>query len=137
VSGSTEPARRWRRLWPGAAVLAAVVVVGAASATPRGDTRRGKELYDKQCLVCHAVTPRFHKEGPSLSGIYGRKAGTVPLFTGYRSLRGSQVVWNDETLDRWLADPRSFGDGRDTKMILRIDDPQQRADLVAYMATLR
>lgn len=120
----------------GCAVLVAPVLAVAVAAAA-GSVGSGKTLYDKQCLVCHDVAPEFHKEGPSLSGVYGRRAGTAPYFGKYKALKGAAFVWDGDALDRWLADPRGFLGGRDTGMTLRIDDPAQRADLIAYLKTLR
>ena len=115
----------------------AVPVTATAAANIVGAARNGKVIYDRQCLVCHDTAPEYHKEGPSLAGIYGRQAGAAPFFGKYKALKGANFVWDDETLDRWLADPRGFVNGRDTGMTLRIDDPIQRADLIAYLKTLR
>lgn len=100
-----------------------------------GNTSHGEELFQTHCAVCHAIEPEFHKEGPSLAGVYGRRAGTAPFFN-YKGLKGSTVVWNDVTLDQWLADPRAFLGGRDTPMNVKIEDPAMRADLIAYIRGL-
>lgn len=112
-------------------------VAAAAAADLAGSARNGKVLYDKQCAVCHEIVPEYHREGPSLAGVYGRQAGTAPFFGKYKALKGASFIWDDSSLDRWLANPRGFVDGRDTGMTLDIDDPAQRADLIAYLKTLR
>jgi cytochrome c len=120
-----------------AACALAVSFTAGAAADNVGSARSGKVIYDRQCIVCHDTAPEYHKEGPSLAGVYRRQAGTAPFFGKYKALKGSDFVWDDEMLDRWLADPRGFVNGRDTGMTLRIDDPTQRADLIAYLKTLR
>ena len=122
---------------PRCCVVAVAPVFAMAVAASAGSAANGKVLYDKQCLVCHDVAPEFHKEGPSLSGVYGRRAGTAPYFGKYKALKGADFDWDGESLDRWLADPRGFLGGRDTGMTLRIEDARQRADLIAYLKTLR
>lgn len=118
------------------AVLAwlAVAADGAAAAADVGE---GERLYAKHCLVCHAVEPGYHREGPSLAGVFGRRAGTAPLFGHYRGLKGSTVVWNEQTLDGWLADPRAFLGGRDTSMTYKLPAADDRAAVIAYIRTLR
>lgn len=111
--------------------LATAEPLAAPSATD------GKQVFDTHCAVCHATQAEFHKEGPSLAGVYGRRAGTAPLFPNYLGLKGSQVVWTDGTLDAWLADPRAFIGGRDTAMTFRLTDPADRAAVIAYLRTLR
>lgn len=71
-----------------------------------------------------------------MAGVYGRRAGSVPFFAHYRALRGLDIVWDDQTLDGWLADPRAFA-GRDTAMSVKLPDAQARADVIAYLKTLK
>lgn len=108
-----------------------------AADTLRGNKDRGRALYDKQCLVCHALEPEFHKEGPSLAGIFGKRAGTVPFFGKYKALKGSDLVWNELTLDQWLANPRALVAGKDTGMTLQVSEAQDRADLIAFLKTVK
>ena len=71
--------------------------------------------------------------GPSLAGVWGRKAGTAPGFTRYsEALKTSGVTWNAETLDAWLINPARFiPNNRMT--FPGIDDATARADLIAYL----
>lgn len=113
------------------------MLLAPAASRAAAPADRGQALFQKECAVCHETAPEFHKEGPSLAGVYGRRAGTAPFFSGYKGLKGATFVWSEQTLDAWLADPRGFLDGRDTRMTLRVDDPTQRADLIAFLRTLR
>lgn len=73
--------------------------------------------------------------GPSLAGVWGRKAGTVRGFGRYSdALRNSDVVWNDQTLGPWLKDPGAFIPGNQmTFQGLR--DSRARDDLIAFLKT--
>lgn len=113
------------------------VLVTANPASASGNVESGKLIFEHKCAVCHATIPEFHKEGPSLAGVYGRRAGKAPFFAGYKGLRESGLVWDERTLDAWLADPRALLNGKNTSMTLRLDDPAQRADVIAYLKTLR
>ena len=53
----------------------------------------------------------------------------------FRGLRLSKIVWNENTLDRWLTDPQAFVPG--AAMFFRLDDPSERADVIAYLMTLK
>lgn len=127
--------------------LAALLILGGLAGTPwpgaglgavdpaAGDARRGAEIFQRSCAVCHSPIPGLHKEGPSLAGVFGREAGSVPFFANYRALRDSDVVWDARTLDAWLADPQGFT-GRAAAMTVKLADGEARADVIAYLRTL-
>ncbi|MBO6720119.1 MAG: c-type cytochrome [Rhizobiaceae bacterium] len=112
------------------AVLAGLTVSSAAIAD--GDARRGAQVY-RACVACHALEPGLHLSGPSLDGFMGRMAGAAEGFVRYSSgLKDAGFSWNAAALDGWLKNPASMIP--DTYMTFRgIDDPQARADLVAFL----
>ncbi|MCW5699916.1 MAG: c-type cytochrome [Rhodospirillales bacterium] len=116
-------------------VITALTLLAFSGHASAGDVDRGEALYDKHCKVCHSLIPEYHKEGPSLHGIYGKKAGTVPFFAKYVALKGADFVWDEAMLDKWLMDPKAFG-RQSTKMTLAISDPQDRGDIVAYLKSM-
>ena len=112
--------------------LAAVCAAASWPAHAQGDPRSGAQSF-RACVACHSITPGQHMTGPSLAGVVGRKAGTMADFPRYSAaLKKSGVVWNDETLDRWFADPQAVVPG--TSMIFPgVKDARARADLIAYL----
>ena len=89
-----------------------------------------------QCAACHAVEPGKHGIGPSLHGVYGTKAGEIPGFAFSEKLKASGLTWDDATLDKWLEAPMKMVPG--TKMSYAgLKDPAKRAELIAYMKTLK
>jgi cytochrome c len=71
--------------------------------------------------------------GPSLAGIWGRRAGGLPSFTRYSAaLKSADLVWSDETLDRWLADPAHYIPGN-RMTFPGMKDARLRADLIAFL----
>lgn len=97
-----------------------------------GDAEHGKTLY-QACSSCHSVDE--NDLGPMHRGVVGRKAGSVPEFNYSPALRSSGIVWDASTLDRWLQNPSELVPG--TKMFFRLTDAQSRADVIAYLATLK
>ena len=117
----------------GALAFAAMSLLSVSSAAlADGDARRGAQVY-RACVACHALEPGPHLRGPSLDGFMERIAGTADGFVRYSSgLREAGFSWNAAALDGWLKDPA--GMIPDTYMTFRgIDDPQARADLVAFL----
>ena len=121
------------RLFALAAVLAAPATYAGGD---EGDAARGEEVFMASgCLACHGVTKEDNaKVGPNLVGVVGRKAGTAPSLLVTESLKKYGVTWSAETLDEFLANPSAKVPG--TAMGGILTDPQQRADVVAYLATL-
>jgi cytochrome c len=122
------------RLFALAALLAAPA--GYASG-PEGDAANGQELFmTRGCPACHGVTKEDNaKVGPNLVGVVGRQAGTTQSLLGpSENLKKYGVTWSAETLNEFLADPNAKVPG--TAMIGILTDPQQRADVIAYLSTL-
>ena len=94
---------------------------------------RGRAVYESRCFACHSVDA--HRIGPAHLGVFGRQAGLAPGFDYSSALRASKLVWNAENLDRWLADPERVIPGQ--AMGYRLENAQLRADVIAYLASLR
>jgi cytochrome c len=94
---------------------------------------RGPELFAK-CAACHTLTADGgNRAGPTLRGVLGRRAGSVPGYPYSRALRQSGIVWTEETVARLFElGPDRFVPG--SKMPLQqMPSPQDRADLIAYL----
>ncbi len=106
----------------------ATLALGPASAA---DLAAGKVAFRK-CLACHALEEGQNKIGPSLYGLFGRKAGSAAKFNYSKANRDSGVVWTEATLDTYLIDPAKFIPN--TKMVFPgIKKASERADLIAYL----
>lgn len=116
------------------ATSAAPIQLAAENKEPalRGNADRGKTLY-QNCTSCHSIDE--DDIGPRHRGVVGRKAGTSPEYAYSPALKASGLVWNEANLDRWLTNPSAMVPG--TKMFFLIKDPQDRADIIAYLAGLK
>lgn len=112
-------------------VFAAVGLLFAGSALRLNaqDQAAGKVLFQKRCGGCHALDR--DKEGPRLQGVYGRTAGAVDSFEYSDALKKSNIVWNEETLDRWLENPEGLVANND--MAFRLDNPTERSRIIAFL----
>jgi cytochrome c len=108
--------------------VCATLAIGASGR----DAERGREAFEKRCTGCHALDKI--KVGPPLRGVYGRNAGKDPQFTYSDAMKNTSVMWNELTLDRWLTDTESIMPGND--MAFRLNDPADRANIIAYLRTL-
>lgn len=111
----------------------ALLVSGAFdSAWAEGRPQRGAKIYGA-CAACHSLEPNLHLTGPSLAALWGRKPASVADFPRYsRALKEQDFVWDEVTLNAWIADPKAFVAGN--YMTFRgIGDDAARGDLVAFL----
>jgi cytochrome c len=87
------------------------------------------------CAVCHSIDGS-NGTGPTLKGIIGRKSGTVAGFRYSRAMRSAAIVWDEASLDRYLTDPQALVPGN-IMPFSGVADDAQRAELIAYLKTLR
>ena len=111
-----------------AIILAATFAASAAVAAPSGEA-----VFKQRCAVCHSIAPAPGKMGPPLAGVAGRKAGTLPGYAYSTAMKGSKLTWNAATLDTYLKAPAKSVPG--TKMLVGVANPEQRAAVIAYLAT--
>jgi cytochrome c len=114
------------------ALVATLIVLGLeVPAAAASSAARGKEVFQR-CALCHSVVEGENGVGPSLHGLFGRKAGTVPDYNFSKAMRNSGIVWNETALRKFLADPQAAVPG--TKMESgAVDNPAALDDLLAYL----
>lgn len=114
----------------------ALALVCAAAALPvvaAGDASRGAEAYGARCGACHSV--EADRVGPRHAGVVGRRAGSIAGFEYSPALKASKIVWDAKALEQWLTNPESLIPGQ--RMGYSLDDAAMRADVIAYLATLK
>lgn len=108
-------------------------VIAAMKGGDEAEASRGEKLF-KTCSACHTLTPDDgHRAGPTLYRLFGRTAGSHPDYRYSQALVKSDLVWNEETIDKLFAiGPDHLLPG--TKMPLqRMPSAQDRADLIAFL----
>lgn len=129
-----------RRVY-GSAVFfaAALAMAGPAIAQNAG---RGAVIFSVECAACHSTVPGQNGIGPSLAGIYGMRAATVPGYEFSAALKQSHVVWTTDALEKFLVNPNSAVTGTHMpdptgELHLGVPDAINRGDIIAYLRTLR
>ena len=111
--------------------LALTALASGPSGVVAADIAHGEQLFRK-CVNCHTLRPDGRNiVGPRLFGLFGRVAGSVPDYHYSPALKGSGIVWNEQTLDAFLKNTEGFVPG--TKMYGGLSLPADRADLIAYL----
>ena len=129
----TRDYRRGRRARRSFAALTLALLVGlwwgSASA------QEGERVFQR-CYACHSLDPAERgPSGPTLRGIFGRRAGTLDGFDYSQSLRDAGrngLVWNAETLDRFLEDPEALVQGIRMGGV-RLRDAAERRTLIRWL----
>jgi cytochrome c len=107
---------------------------GPQTVAAAGDPERGAQVF-RSCAACHTLERGAHRTGPSLAGVHGRQAGTAEGFNRYSdALRSADLVWREDTLNNFLADPQAFLPGN-RMTFSGLADAQARADVIAYLQT--
>jgi cytochrome c len=120
--------------------LAPLVVLGvfaplvwiAAEPLARGDGDPGKgKVVFEQCAACHALDEE-KSDGPSLKGVFGRKAGSRDDYRYSAAMTRSGIVWDAKTLDAYIANPQDYIKGN-RMSFAGVSDGSDRDDLIAYL----
>ncbi|NKB50371.1 MAG: c-type cytochrome [Alphaproteobacteria bacterium] len=111
---------------------------GAATALADGDAAAGEKFFKTRCTACHTADEGGkNKAGPNLFGVFGGTAGArVASFEKRHSkaLKASGIVWDEETLDGFLENPKKYLKG--VKMNLKVSKEDDRENVIAYLQTL-
>ena len=102
----------------------------------QGESRDGSALFAAYCAACHEVdNDGQHALGPDLGGVFGRAIGSAPNYQYSSAFRNLSGDWNEETLGRFLAEPRGFAPGT-TMEFAGITDEDELNRVVEYLRSL-
>ncbi len=107
--------------------------VSAGAQQPKVDEELELQ-FNGHCRECHSFVKNDNRLGPSLYGVVGRKAGTVPGFNYSDSIKGSNIVWDEATLDKWITNPGAVIPGNNMAALFGgIEDASIRAKIIAFL----
>jgi cytochrome c2 len=110
-------------------LIMTLLPIGAARAD--GDPVRGETRF-QECAACHKLDAGANEVGPSLHGVFTRKAGELADFRFSPAMKRSGIVWSPETLEKYIADPQSMVPAN-RMPYAGMTSANDRADLIAYL----
>lgn len=117
-------------------VVTAVLAMSATvSAAETMEQAAGKEVFNR-CHACHSEDPSKNTFGPSLTGVVGRQAASLPRFGYSKALRDSGITWTEENLRKWVADNEKLVPGTRMRHV-SISDTAEQTYLIAYLKALK
>ena len=109
-----------------------ITLLLAGSALADGDAARGEKKFE-DCAACHKLEAGANNVGPSLYGIFGRKAGEIADFRYSPAIKRSAIVWTPETIDKFITDPQAMVPGN-RMPYAGMASAADRADLIAFLS---
>jgi cytochrome c len=93
----------------------------------------GQQAFNNSCRTCHTIKQGDNRLGPSLSGVVGRKAGTVSGYRFSAAMENSGVIWDETSLDKFIAEPEAVINGNAMKPYGGLSDAAQRKAIIDYL----
>ena len=121
---------RSSRSWLGLPLAAASVLL-ATPAVAQDDA--GQLMFNNACRTCHVVKEGDNRLGPNLYRIVGRLAGSVDGYGYSSALDDADFVWDEETLDRFIANPEQAVPGNNMKPFSGIASREDRAKIIGFL----
>jgi cytochrome c len=125
-----------RIVMPSLAAIPIGITLWTAGAVRAADPDAGQAVFRSQCAICHSPQAGKNNIGPTLFGVVGRKTGSVQGFHYSVGNQNANLTWDATTLDKYLESPKTVVPGT-TMTFAGVKDVGKRADLVAYLATIK
>ena len=111
-------------------IVAAAMLFGTAAAFADGDASRGEKKFE-DCVACHSLDRNVQSVGPSLYGVFDRKAGSAD-FRYSPQMKRSGITWTPQTVNTFIADPQAAVPAN-RMPYAGMTSESDRADLIAYL----
>lgn len=116
---------------------AGMLIVGMTGSSQAwaGDAKAGADVFKSECSECHSTKQGHNKKGPSLFGIVGRAAGSLPDYHYSDALHQAPWTWTTDKLHGYLSQPARKANPGTKMKYSGLDDPKQLEDLISYLDT--
>jgi cytochrome c len=120
-----------------AGVLAPTAALIAALGLSTTATAQGQQAFNNHCRTCHSIKEGDNRVGPSLHGVFGKKAAEGTSYPAYsQGLKSSGIVWNDTHLDKFIENPDAVVPNNNMKPYKGITDAAVRKQIIEYLKSL-
>ena len=96
----------------------------------------GRQLFLHHCSACHSLDSSKNAFGPSLIGVLGRPAGSVPRFAYSKAMQNADLTWTEDNLRKWISNNEGLVPGTRMRHV-GISDPAEQDYLVSFLASLK
>jgi cytochrome c len=118
-------------------VICLLAMLSGSQVWAGGDAKKGADVFAEECGDCHSTVAGKNKKGPSLNGVFSRKAGSVADFSGYSdAMKQSGITWNPEKIDAYITQPKKVVAGGKMKYD-GLGDAAARADVISYLTSIK
>jgi cytochrome c len=135
------PARRRNRIFLIGALSAVAYLLSSPSALPQAsqgtEDASGQQAFNNACRTCHMVREGDNRLGPNLHRVVGRKAGSLPDYAFSSAMKEAGFVWDEEKLDRFIANPDQVVPGNNMKPYGGLASSDDRKKIIAFLAQPR
>ena len=101
------------------------------------ETNAGQVAFNQVCRSCHTTKEGDNRLGPSLRGVIGRKAGSLPNYSNYSdSMKNADLVWDKNNMERFIANPDQVVPGNNMKPFAGVASADERANIVAFLESV-
>ena len=112
---------------------ALALLPGAALAQSEVSPDEARLAFNNRCRQCHVTREGDNRLGPSLYGVFGREAGGASGYAYSSAMKNADIVWNAESLDRYIENPDAVVPGNKMKPFTGISDAEERAKIIAHL----
>ena len=135
------PVRRRNRIFLIGTLSAAAYLLPSPSALPQAsqgaEDPSGQQAFNNACRTCHIVREGDNRLGPNLHKVVGRKAGSLPDYAFSSAMKEAGFVWDEEKLDRFMANPDEVVPGNGMKPYGGLASSDERKKIIAFLAQSR
>ncbi len=125
--------RAFLSIMTGSVCTAYVMLSVSQSVAQERDVASGQLVFNNACRTCHTTREGDNRLGPNLYKIVGRKAGSLQNYGYSSAMKGADFIWNEQRLDRFIANPEQLVPGNNMKPFGGLASPQDRAKVIAFL----